>query len=166
MKLFTPEPGLMIWTVIMFGLLLLVLGSVGLKPIMGIIKKREDDIRHSIDEAERVRNEAEELLENYKKQLDDARLEAQKVIEQSKKVGESVRKEITAKANDEARQIIERAQAEIEREKERALADLQTKVADLTILATAKVIEDSFNLDNQRKLVDQAIAEVKQVGQA
>jgi len=165
-KLFTPEPGLMIWTVIMFGLLLLVLGSVGLKPIMGIIKKREDDIRHSIDEAERVRNEAEELLENYKKQLDDARLEAQKVIEQSKKVGESVRKEITAKANDEARQIIERAQAEIEREKERALADLQTKVADLTILATAKVIEDSFNLDNQRKLVDQAIAEVKQVGQA
>lgn len=166
MELFTPEPGLMIWTVIMFGLLLIVLGSVGLKPIMGIIKKREDDIRHSIDEAERVRNEAEVLLENYKKQLDDARLEAQKVIEQSKKVGESVRKEITAKANDEARQIIERAQAEIEREKERALADLQTKVADLTILATAKVIEDSFNLDNQRKLVDQAIAEVKQVGQA
>ena len=166
MELFTPEPGLMIWTVIMFGLLLIVLGSVGLKPIMGIIKKREDDIRHSIDEAERVRNEAEVLLENYKKQLDDARLEAQKVIEQSKKVGESVRKEITAKANDEARQIIERAQAEIEREKERALADLQTKVADLTILATAKVIEDSFSLDNQRKLVDQAIAEVKQVGQA
>ncbi len=166
MELFTPEPGLMIWTVIMFSLLLIVLGSVGLKPILGIIKKREDDIRHSIDEAERVRNEAEELLENYKKQLDDARLEAQEVIEQSKKVGESVRKEINAKANDEARQIIEKAQAEIEREKERALADLQTKVADLTILATAKVIEDNFDLANQRKLVDKAIAEVKQVGQA
>ncbi|MFH1737019.1 MAG: F0F1 ATP synthase subunit B [Actinomycetota bacterium] len=166
MELFTPEPGLMIWTVIMFGLLLLVLGSVGLKPILGIIKKREDDIRHSIDEAERVRNEADELFENYKKQLDDSRLEAQKVIEQGKKVGKSVGEEITAKASEEARLIFERAQAEIEREKERALADLQAKVADLTILATAKVFKDGLDPDKQRKLVEQAIAEVKQVGQA
>lgn len=161
----TPEFNQFIYSILAFLILVFVLGRYAYPPILDMLKKREDTIRSAIDEAEKTRDEATHLLEEYKEQIKTARQEAQEVIEQGKKVGESVRKEITVKANEEARLIVERAQAEIEREKERALADLQAKVADLTILATAKVFKDGLDLDKQRKLVEQAIAEVKQVGQ-
>ncbi len=93
--LFEPEPGLMIWTVISFALLLAVLWKVGYKPLADIIKKREDSIRGSIDEAERVRVDAEKLLENYKQQLAEARKESHEIIEQGKKIAENVKTDIT-----------------------------------------------------------------------
>lgn len=133
---------------------------------MDMLKKREETIRESINEAENTRVEATRLLEEYKAQLAEARKEAQETIEQGKQVGESVKAEITSKANEEASLIIERARAEIEREKERALADLQSKVADLTILATSKVIHQSLDGPGQRKMVEDAIAEVSRIGKA
>lgn len=162
--IFKPEPGLIIWTWISFILLFAVLAKVGYKPILDIIKKREEGIRHSVDESERVLNEAQGMFDNYKTQLEEARKEAQEIIEQGKKVGESARAEITAKAGEEARQIMERTHAEIEREKDQAFVDLQADVADLTMLATSKVIARSLDEKSQRELVEEAIAEVSGVG--
>lgn len=162
----TPEINQLIYSILAFLILVAVLGRFAFPPVMDMLKKREDRIRESINEAENTRVEATRLLDEYKAQLAEARKEAQETIEQGKKVGESVKAEITAKANEEARLIIERAQAEIEREKERALADLQSKVADLTILATSKVIQKSLDEPGQRKMVEDAIAEVSRVGKA
>lgn len=162
----TPELNQLIYSIIAFLVLVFILGRFAFPPVMDMLKKREETIRNTIDEAEKTRVEAAKLLEDYKAQLAEARREAQETIEQSKKVGESVRVEITTKANEEARQIIERAGIEIEREKERALVDLQAKVADLTILATAKVIQKSLDEPGQRKLVEDAIQEVSGVGKA
>lgn len=162
----TPEINQLIYSILAFLILVAALGRFAFPPVMDMLKKREDMIRESINEAENTRVEATRLLEEYKAQLSEARKEAQETIEQGKKVGESVKAEITAKANEEARQVIERARAEIEREKERALADLQSKVADLTILATSKVIQKSLDGPGQRKMVEDAIAEVSKVGKA
>lgn len=162
----TPELNQLIYSILAFLILVAVLGRFAFPPLMDMLKKREETIRESINEAENTRVEATRLLEEYKAQLAEARKEAQETIEQGKQVGESVKAEITAKANEEARHIIERAQAEIEREKDRALADLQSKVADLTILATSKVIQKSLDGPGQRKMVEDAIAEVSRVGKA
>jgi len=162
----TPEINQLIYSILAFLILVAVLGRFAFPPVMDMLKKREDNIRDAITEAENTRVEATKLLDEYKQQLAVARKEAQATIEQGKQVGESVKAEITAKANEEAHQIIERAQAEIEREKDRALADLQSKVADLTIMATAKVIQKTMDEPGQRKLVEDAIAEVSGVGKA
>lgn len=159
--LFEPEPGLMIWTVISFVLLFLVLARVGYKPLLDIIKKREDSIRESIDEAERTRTEAERLLEDYKKQLAQARKEAQSIIEQGKKMGVSVREEIVEKAQKEAQQMVDKAKGEIEREKAKALTELQARVADLTFVTTSKVLKKSLDKEDHLKLIEDSLAEVK-----
>lgn len=163
--LFKPEPGLMIWTVISFVLLFLVLARVGYKPLLDIIKKREDSIRESIDEAERTRTEAERLLEDYKKQLAQARKEAQSIIEQGKKMGMSVREEIVEKAQKEAQRVVDKAKGEIEREKAKALTELQARVADLTFVTTSKVLKKSLDKEDHLKLIEDSLAEVKSLGE-
>lgn len=130
---------------------------------MSLLKKREENIRESIDEAERTRSEAEKLLEDYRKQLSEARKEAQGIIEQGKKVGESVKAEIVEKANKESQQMIEKARSEIDREKARALADLQARVADLTVLTTSKVIKKSLSKENHLRLIEESLAEVTEL---
>jgi len=162
----TPELNQLIYSILAFLILVAVLGRFAYPPILAMLKKREETIRDTINETERVRVEAQTLLEDYKVQLAEARKEAQEIIEQGKKIGDSAKAEITAKAGEEAHQMIERAKDEIEREKERALSDLQAKVADLTILATSKVIQKSLDDKDQRKLVTDAIAEVSRIGKA
>jgi F-type H+-transporting ATPase subunit b len=130
---------------------------------MGLLKKREEKIRESIDGAERTRSEAEKLLEDYRKQLSEARREAQGIIEQGKKVGESAKAEIVEKANKEAQQMIEQARSEIEREKMRALSELQVRVADLTVLTTSKIIKKSLSGENHLRLIEESLAEVSEL---
>ncbi len=162
-SIFKPEPGLMFWTVISFGVLFLVLAKVGFKPIIEIIKKREDDIRHSIDEAERVRNEAEQLFQDYKKQLDEARKEAQGIIAQGKSMGDTMRQEIVEQAQKEADKIVVRAKEEIGRERSQAIAELEARVTDLTVLTTAKVVQQTLSGKDHLRLIEESLAEVKDV---
>ena len=162
--LFEPQPGLMIWTVISFALLLTVLAKVGFKPLADIIKKREDSIRGSIDEAEKVRQEAEKLLGNYKKQLAEARKESHEIIKQGKKIAENVKTEIVAKADREAKQIVENAKLEIDRERARAIEELEAKVTDLTVLMTAKVVNKMLDSKDHMQLIEDSLSEVKDLG--
>ena len=166
MELFKPEPGLIIWTIISFGLLFLVLATVGYKPIVGIIKKREDDIRHSIDESERVRTEAQQLFDDYKQQLDEARKEAQSIIAQGKTMGDSVRQEAIDKAQKDADKIVAQAKEEITRERAKAVADLEARITDLTVLTTAKVVQQTLTDKDHLRLIEDSLAEVKDVAQS
>lgn len=162
--LFEPEPGLMIWTVISFALLFLVLAKVGYRPLMDIIKKREDGIRESIDDAERTRTEAERLLEDYKKQLAQARKEAERIVEEAKKRGERVRAEIVEKAEKEAQLVLDKASQEAKRQRDQAMADLRARVGDLAILAASRVVAKSLSKEDHLKLIEESIAEVKGFG--
>jgi F-type H+-transporting ATPase subunit b len=163
MPIFKPEPGLMFWTVISFAVLFLVLAKLGYKPILDIIKKREDGIRHSIDEADRVRNEAEVLFQDYKKQLDEARKEAQAILEQGKQMGDGMKTEIVDRAQKEADGIVKQAKAEISRERAKAVAELEAKITDLTVLTTAKVVQQTLTSQDHLRLIEESLAEVRDV---
>jgi F-type H+-transporting ATPase subunit b len=158
--MFQAEPGLMIWTVISFVILLVLLWKVAYKPITKALKKREDTIRDSLEEANKTRVSAEALLNDYKNQLAQAREEAHKILSEGKTLGENIKKEIIQKAHEESNQIVKRAQEEIEFQKEKALMELKERIADLTITAASKVIEKSLDKKDHEQLLEEYISKV------
>jgi F-type H+-transporting ATPase subunit b len=158
--MFKFEPGLIIWTLVSFFILLVLLKKVAFPPILQGMKKREETIKQQLEDAQKTKKEAETLLEDYKRQLADARSEAQKIMNEGKGLGESMRKEIIQKAQEESNQIVKRAQEEIELQKQKALMELQEKIADLSIMAASKVINKTLNPDDHRRLVEDYISKV------
>ena len=160
--MFELEPGLMIWTVITFLLLLVLLSKFAYKPILGLMEQRELGIRHSLEEAQRRREEAEALLADYRKQLEQGRSEAHKIIEESRVIGENVKREILTKASEESKLLVKKAQEEIEREKRQALMALQERVADLSLEIASKVIQSSLKPSDHMKLIEASLTKVKE----
>jgi F-type H+-transporting ATPase subunit b len=124
------------------------------------MKKREETIKQQLEEAQKTKKEAENLLEDYRRQLAEARSEAQKIINEGKSLGENVRKEIVQKAQAESNQIVKRAQEEIELQKQKAILELQEKIADLSIMAATKIINKSLNTEDNRRLVEEYVSKV------
>jgi F-type H+-transporting ATPase subunit b len=158
--MFKVEPGLIIWTIISFILLVLLLWKVAYPQILKGMKNREDTIKQQLEEAQKTKKEAENLLEDYKHQLAEARSEAQKIINEGKSLGENMRKEIVQKAQEESNQIVKRAQEEIELQKQKAVLELQEKIADLSIMAATKIINKSLNTEDNRRLVEEYVSKV------
>ena len=158
--MFQAEPGLMIWTVISFVILLILLWKVAYKPITRALKKREETIRNTLEEAKKNRESAEALVEKYEAQIAQARDEAQKILAEGKMLGENVRKEIIQKAHEEANQIVKRAQEEIEFQKEKALMELKERIADLTIMAASKVVAKTLDKKDHEQLLDEYVSKV------
>ncbi len=158
--MFKFEPGLIIWTIISFCILLILLKKVAFPPILKGMKKREETIKQQLEEAQKTKKEAEDLLEGYKRQLAEARSEAQKIINEGKSLGENMRKEIVQKAQAESNQIVKRAQEEIELQKQKAILELQEKIADLSIMAATKIINKSLNTEDNRRLVEEYVSKV------
>ncbi len=158
--MFKPEPGLIIWTLISFFILLVLLKKVAFPPILQGMKKREETIKQQLEEAQKTKKDAEHLLEDYKRQLAEARSEAQKIINEGKSLGENMRKEIVQKAQEESNQIVKRAQEEIELQKQKAILELQEKIADLSIMAATKIINKSLNTEDNRRLVEEYVSKV------
>ncbi|MBI4831310.1 MAG: F0F1 ATP synthase subunit B [Candidatus Lindowbacteria bacterium] len=155
-----PAFNMWIWTLIAFGIVLFVLNKFAFPRIMEMLDKRSDKIEGDLKNAELTREEAQKLLAEYKAQLDTARAEAKKIMDEGKSLGENLRKETVAKATDEANQLIKRAQEEIGREKEKAIKELQSQIADISIDVASKVIQKTLNKQEHGKLIDQYITEV------
>jgi F-type H+-transporting ATPase subunit b len=150
-----------IWpTIIAFIILFVILWRFAFPPIVGMLEKRTDTIRESLEKAEQTRIDAEKLLEEYKAQIAEARQESGRIVEQGRQVAESMKDEIVAKARTEAEDIVAKAKESIEAEKRAAMADLQKQVADLTVDVAGKVIGKTLSREDHLALVQQTLAEV------
>ncbi|MFS0788427.1 F0F1 ATP synthase subunit B [Shouchella sp. 1P09AA] len=145
-----------------FTLLMLLIAKFALKPLMGVMQKRQDMINDQIDSAERNRKDAEKMLEDQKDELKQARVEARELIENAKKVGEQQGRDIVREAKAEADRIQQQALAEIRNEKEQAVTALREQVASLSVLIAQKVIEKELDASEQDKLVQEYL---KQAGE-
>ena len=154
------EPNLWIWTLVAFGIVFFILGKFAFPRITAMIDERNNKIEGDIKHAEMTREEAEQMLAQYKAQLDEARTEAKKIIDEGKQLGESLRKDAMTKATEEANQIIQRAQEEISRQTEKAIKELQAQIADISIQVASKVIQKSLDKEEHTNLVKQYISEV------
>lgn len=150
-----------IWpTWVAFLILFFVMYKFALPPILAMIDKRAATITQSLERAEETKVEAERLLEEYKQQMAEARGDAAKVIDQGRKVAESMKEEIIAKANEEAAGIVAKAREAIQSEKKAAMAELQTSVADLSVAVAGKLIGEKLSAADHAKLIDRYVAEV------
>ena len=164
--LFDINTGLSAWTLIVFGGLILVLGRYAWGPILGAVKAREDGIQSALDEAARRNEEAAKLLAEHREQLADARRQAGELIAEGKSAGDRLRKEIEEKARAEAQAIIERARAEIERDRDAALDALRRESVELALAAASRLIGDNLDQDKDRQLVERYLQQLGDRGDA
>jgi F-type H+-transporting ATPase subunit b len=148
-----------IWHLVNFGILFFVLWKFLFPPVLKMLDERQARIRESMERAEALKVEAARAAETVKAQLDEARLEGQKIINQATQIGERIKAEQQAQAQTEYEAILKRAQEDAARERERAFAELRTQVADLAVLAAERIIERNLDVNTQRKLVDEFLAE-------
>lgn len=154
------EPNLWVYTLAAFLIVFVILSKFAFPRITAMIDERNNKIEGDIKNAEMTREEAQQMLAQYKAQLDEARTEAKKIIDEGKQLGESLRKEAMNKATEEANQVIRRAQEEISRQTEKAIKELQAQIADISIQVASKVIQKSLNKEEHTNLVKQYISEV------
>jgi F-type H+-transporting ATPase subunit b len=149
-----PNPGLIIWTIVTFVLLLIVLSKFAWKPLLEALKKREETLRTSMERAEQAKQDAERLLNEHKKQLDHAEVEGQRILNENRQLAEKLKDEIIEKANQQSRKVVKQAKEEIDRNKEAALMQLRGEVASLAVQAAGKILDETLDENKHRKLVD------------
>jgi F-type H+-transporting ATPase subunit b len=158
--LVTPSVGLMIWTLVAFGITLWILAKFAFPSIQRALDKRQRAIEESIDAAERTRREADQLLAEYRERLTEARAQADEIVARARKTGEVQEAEALAEARRRREEMLEQTRREIEAETRRAIQAIRSEVADLTVLATEKVTRKTLTGADQRRLVDEAVAEL------
>jgi F-type H+-transporting ATPase subunit b len=121
---------------------------------------RQQQIAQALSEAEAARREVDEARQKEKSGLADARRQAQEILDRAEKLGEELREELRQKGRQEQEAMITRARAELAQEREQAVSQLRRQVADLVLLATQKILEEELDQKRQRRLIDEALAEV------
>ncbi len=155
-----PGIGLMIWTLLVFGITMLLLARLAFPRITAALDKRQQAIEDSIDSAERTREEADRILAEYRQRLTEARAQADEIVQSARQMGETHEREAKEQAKESAAEAAARAQRDIEAATQRALQELRREVADLTIAATEKVTRKTLDGADQKRLVQEALGEL------
>jgi F-type H+-transporting ATPase subunit b len=158
--LYDINTGLSVWTLVVFVSLLLILKKYAWGPIVDAVDSREKGIQAAIDGAAELNAEAAKLLEEHREQMADARRQVSEILAEAKVAGERVRKELEEKARTEAQGIVERALAEIERERDGALETLRRESVDLALAAASQLMQESFDQETDRQLVERYLNEL------
>jgi F-type H+-transporting ATPase subunit b len=158
--LISPNVGLMIWTLLLFGLSMFVLARLAFPRISQALDRRQRAIDDSIDAAARTRREADELLDEYRARLREARTQAEEIVSRARKAAENTERESLEKARVSREEILEQARGDAEASIQRAVGELRKEMAGLTVLATEKVTRKTLTEDDQRKLVEEALGEL------
>jgi len=156
-SLMAVHPGTLIWTIIIFVVLLLVLGKLLWKPVLKAVGEREKRIRDALDRADKAQAEAEQALEQQKQVLDEQRREASAFLARAKEEAQEAGNELLQKARQEAGELVERSRRQIEEEKTRALAELRTQAVDLAIQAAGHLLSKTLDEESHRRIVQEYI---------
>jgi F-type H+-transporting ATPase subunit b len=158
---FAINPGLTIWTLVVFGILMFILAKTAWPAILKQIEEREARIRQQIEDASKANAEAQRLLSEYQGQIAKARTEAQDLLAQGRLAGEKLREEMVAKGREEQEELLQRARREIALERDRAVTELRKEAVELSIAAATKVIEKNLDTEADRKLVQDYLASLR-----
>ena len=151
------NPGLIIWTIVTFVCLAIVLAKFAWKPLLKTLNDREEKIRGALEEADRARAQAAEMIKQNEKNLVRAEEEYQKMIREGKAFAEKIKDEIVVKAKQQAQQELKKAAEEIQRNVDAAKLQLRSEIASLAINATEKILEETLDENKRKKLTDSVI---------
>jgi F-type H+-transporting ATPase subunit b len=158
--LVSPSGGLMIWTLLVFGVSMAILYKLAFPRIAEALDKRQRMIEDSIDSANKTKAEAAELLEEYRDRLKEARAQSDEIVSRARKAAEATEHEALEAARARREELLEQSKRDIEAQTNKALQDIRREVADLTVLATEKVTRKALNADDQKRLVEEALSEL------
>jgi len=158
--LVSPDIGLMIWTLLVFVISMIILSKLAFPRIQEALDKRQRAIEDSIETAERTRVQADALLAEYRERLQEARSQADDIVARSRKTAENNENKSIAEAKRKREEMMEQARRDIEQETRRAIQEIRREVADLTVMATEKVTRKTLTEDDQKRLVEEALAEL------
>jgi F-type H+-transporting ATPase subunit b len=153
-------PGLMVWTVICFLLTLFVLRRFAFGPIQNMLDERRERIQRSIEEAEHARTESRKLLEEHRALIGQARGQAEEILGEARKVAEAQRQRVREETEADRQRRLEETRRQIEAETQRALEQIRAEVAELTLVAAAKVTGKVLDDADHRRLIDDAVKEL------
>ena len=159
-NLFTGDVGNAIWTLLIFGLVVWVLGKYAWGPILSGLQQREAFIADSLEQAKSQRDEAERRLKEYTERIANARNEATQIVEEGRRDAEAVKQRIQDEAKGEAEAMIQRAKREIDISKETALEEIYSRAASLATLGASRILEREINAQDQERLINDAIADL------
>jgi F-type H+-transporting ATPase subunit b len=152
--------GLLVSQLINFGLLTALLYMLLYKPVLNLLNLRRERIARSMADADAARESAARAQQEYERRVAEAQRKAQEIIAQATQASQQVGAEIRAEAQREAEAIRQRAREEADREKAQILAEVQSQIASLALLAAERVLGQTVDEALQRKLVDQFLAEL------
>jgi F-type H+-transporting ATPase subunit b len=158
--LISPNVGLMIWTLLLFVLSMYALTKLAFPRISEALDKRQKAIENSIDDADRIRKEADQVLAEYRERLTEARQQADEIISRARRAAETHERDASEEAKAKREQLMEQTRRDIETETRRAIQEIRREVADLTVLATEKVTRKTLTDADQRRLVEEALQEL------
>ena len=156
--------GYLISQIVNFFLLLILLRVFLYKPVVRLLDKRRDKIMTDLDEADKARSQAETAKQEYEKQLEQAREERRSIVAQASEQAEKMREEILEKARVEAQQLLSKTEEEMEALRRQALVGAQDEIVDLALSAAGKVVGESLDEKAHRRLIQEFIAEVGELG--
>jgi F-type H+-transporting ATPase subunit b len=158
--LISPSPGLMIWTVLTFGVVFLVLRAKAFGPIAALLEARRTAVADNLAAAESARDEAQSLLVEYKQQLAAARSEASEIVDRARRTGEEERRRMQAELQAEREKGVEAAKAAIAAETRQSLDRIKSEIATLTLQATESVLRAKLDDAESKRLIDEALSGV------
>jgi F-type H+-transporting ATPase subunit b len=153
-------PGLMIWTLISFGITFFVLRRFAFGAIQKIIDERRQRIREALREADNARAEARKMLDEHRAMMAEARGKAEEILVEARKVAEAQKKRLRDELEADRQRRLEETTRQIEAETVRALELIRAEVADLTVIATQKVTGKVLDQADHKRLIDEAIGEL------
>ena len=155
------DPGLFIWTIVTFLVLLTVLAKFAWTPLLEALETRQSAIRKSLDDAQQAKVDLERLNAESAKIIQQARVDAEAIISQSRVDGDRLREEIRAKARTEADHIVKNAERQIQLETSRALEQIRREAVDLSVMIASKIIRRNLSKEDNERLIDDALKHVE-----
>ncbi|TRZ51154.1 ATP synthase F0 subunit B [bacterium] len=159
-SLLSVNPGLIIWTIVIFVLLLILLRKIAWGPLIKALNTREETIKSAMENAEKQNREAQELMEQNRKNLSEANAQSMKVINEAKDLAVKVKEDIINKANEEAGKIINQAKDQINGMKETAIEQMKDEISDIAVKAAEKIINANLDPKKQKALINDFLGKI------
>jgi len=154
------RPGLMIWTIVCFLIVLFVLKRYAFAPIQQMIDQRRENIQQAIDEADRARAEAQNLLEEHRKLVSQARSEGEEILAEARRIADAQREQVREETEEDRQRRLDETRRQIEQATHQALGEIREEVGRLSLLAAEKITRKSLTDADQQRLIDEALAEL------
>ena len=155
-----PDPGLFIWTIVTFLVLLGLLAKFAWRPLLDALERRQEQIRKSLDDAQKARHELEQIQHESRRILAAARTEAESIVARTRSDAERLREEIKQKARTEAANMVKNAELQIELETTRAVQQIRQEAVDLSVAIASKLIQRNLSKEDNERLINETIVQI------